>query len=227
MRHKRCSPRWEMGKRLTRQPSLRTLAQVGCRFDPWIFSPVSLITGNMGTHLIITGCFDVPPMAGRLYSMWTDTHICIHTNIYMCTYAFSGRSVASVQVARWWVGFGNCAVTQKFTHHRQGQAHLSPLLHSASALQIRRQTANESSCKWTNYSASSLPVLLLHLLKSAPLRIWLQFQGGYKGVSRRCVSGQMQSQKIFQCTVRLLSLSPFLIVYMICCEYFLSLLNGC
>lgn len=139
-----------MGKRLTRQPLLWTLAQVGCKFDPWITSPASLITGNMGTHLIITSSFDVPPMAGWLYSMCTDIHICIHTNIYVCTYIFSGRSVASLLSAGCSLMGWVWEPEQKFTHHRQGQAHPSPLLHSASALQIRRQTGNESSCALVN-----------------------------------------------------------------------------
>lgn len=58
-------------------------------------------------------------------------------------------TVCSPQVAP---GFRRCycAPAQKLTHHQQGQAHTSPLLHSASALQIRRQTGNESCCALVN-----------------------------------------------------------------------------
>lgn len=66
-------------------------------------------------------------------------------------------------------------------------------------------------------------------MKSAPLHR-LQWQGSSKDISRRCVSRQKQSLKIFQHKVRLLSLPLFNSV----CDmlwvfsfFFLSLLNGC
>lgn len=64
-------------------------------------------------------------------------------------------------------------------------------------------------------------------IKSAPLH-WLQWQGNSKDISRRHVSIQKQSLKIFQHKVRLLSLPLFNSV----CDtlwifFFFSLLNGC
>lgn len=95
-----------------------------------------------------------------MYCPWQDgstvcaqIYIYAYTQIHTFVHIFSQEEawpLCSLQAAHWWVGFGNCALTQKFTHQRQGQAHPSPLLHSASALQIRRQTGNESSCALAN-----------------------------------------------------------------------------
>lgn len=144
-----------MGKRLARQPSLRTLAQVGCKFDPWISSLLS--TGIVQRCLKSTGCFHVPPMAGWLYS--TCTYIYIYLSVYTHVYVFvhifiqeEAWPFCSPQVAHPWSAFRRCccALTQKLPHHQEGQAHTSPLLRSASALQMRRQTGNESCCALVN-----------------------------------------------------------------------------
>lgn len=92
-----------------------------------------------------------------LYCPWQDdstacAEMYTHTHIYIMFVDIlvwgEAWPLCSPQVAQGWSGFRKrcCAPTQNLTHHRQGQAHTSPLLRSAPALWIRRQTGNESRC---------------------------------------------------------------------------------
>lgn len=180
-----------------------------------------------------------------MYHPWQDdptarAHIYIYISVYTHVYVFvhvflQGEAwpFCSPQVAHPWSAFRRCccALTQKLTHHQEGQAYTSPPLRSASALQMRRQTGNESCCALVN----ELITLRRHC-QFCFCSAWSQYlseSGCNFRVAARAFQEDMfldKSKVLEYSSTQLgfsLSLSFFNSVCDILWTFFLSLLNGC
>lgn len=163
-------------------------------------------------------------------------YLSVYTHVYVFVHVFlQGEAwpFCSPQVAHPWSAFRSCccALTQKLTHHQEGQAYTSPPLRSASALQMRRQTGNESCCALVNEL-----IALRHHCQFCFCSAWSQYLSE-SGCNFRVAARAFQedvfldkSKVLEYASTQLgfsLSLSFFNSVFDILWTFFFSLLNGC